>query len=165
MKWKVAVALLVLCAVGACVWAAQSRKPEPVFRGMCWGDPPAKLGPKRLLRHEKPPISIYMKIGDSLRFNDLELESILYCFEDNKLIGVEVIAKNYNALASAAAFKYARAKYVKYEEGKTWYDGIDGTTTACVISKLNGKGRMLLMDVGMSLDDYMTHLQKTVDSW
>lgn len=165
MKWKVVAVVLVLCAVGACVWAAQSKKPEPVFRGMYWGDPPEKLGPKRLLRDEKPPISIYMKIGDPLRLNDLELESILYCFEDNKLIGIEVIARDYDALASAAAFKYARAKHVKYEQDKTWYDGIDGTTTACVISKLNGKGRMLLMDVGMSLEEYIANMQKTAASW
>lgn len=165
MKWKAAVAVLVLCAVGACVWATQSKKPEPVFRDMCWGDPPEKLGPKRLLRIDKPPVAVYMKIGDPLRLNDLELESILYCFENDRLIGIEVIAKDYDALASAAAVKYAHAKYVKYEDKKAWYSGIKGTTTACVISKLNGKGRMLLMDMGMSFEDYMTKLRKTADSW
>lgn len=37
MKWKMVGVVLVLCAVGACVWAVQSQKSELVFRGMRWG--------------------------------------------------------------------------------------------------------------------------------
>ncbi len=165
MKWKVAAVVLVVCAVGACVWAAQSKKPEYVFRDMSWGDPPERLGQNRLLRVDNPPIAVYMKIGDPLRLNNIELESILYYFENDKLIAVEVIAKRYEALASAAAVKYAGARYIKDEGDKTWYGGIGNSRTVCVISKLNGKGRMLLMDAWISLDDYMTNLRKTADSW
>lgn len=172
MKWKIAAAVLVVCAVGVCVWAARPEKPEPVFRGMCWGDSPEKLGSRRLLRMERPPISVYMKIGDPLRMGDLELYSILYCFRNEKLFAIEVIAKDYEALASAVAFKYANAKYIKEDGDATWYHGIGKTTTACIVEPYTGcggKGRMLLMDTVTTLDqfveEYIERIIERANSW
>lgn len=53
------------------------------FRGIKWGDPPAKLGP------HKPSIAkggkqCFERVGEKLQLGDAQLHKVLYCFRENR---------------------------------------------------------------------------------
>jgi len=170
--WKTVVVFLLLFAVGVGLWISKAdvkkaNVKEPVFRDLYWGDPPEKLGEKRLERMRgawekagpglSSEYSVYMKIDDSLRLGSLRLESILYWFDDDRLclIVIDVKDKDYELLATAAEEKYGDAWEKKKTADSVSYFGIGDTTTWCQIEKDYGKATMILYDIGMTRDELM----------
>jgi hypothetical protein len=165
--WKAAAVLLLLCAVGVYIWIGKAdvqkaSAKEPVFRDLYWGEPPEKLGERRLERepwHEgaSPPTRVFMKQDESLRLGSLRLKYINYLFDNDNLCEIRVYAdkKDYEILVAAADEKYGNAVCKEKRADDAYYAGIGDTTTACLIHRYHGSAVMVLFDTGQTFEDLM----------
>lgn len=61
------------------------------FRGLLWGDPPAHLGPARLVSTEGA-VQCFERERENLLFGDAALLSVRYCFQHEGLFLVQLTA-------------------------------------------------------------------------
>lgn len=119
--------VFVLCSVGA----AEIKNSPDGFRGIKWGEPPAKLGARDKLG-EVEVMSAYTRQGDEMSIGEAELNEIRYMFvQDRLFLGVVIEAKNkFNCdrLREAMISGYGEPSDDETDDALWW---IDDAVTIC----------------------------------
>lgn len=110
-----------LCSAGA----AEIKDSPDGFRGIKWGDPPAKLGAREKLG-EVEVLSTYTRKGDKMSIGEARLNEIRYLFvQDRLFLGVVIEAKeklNCDKLMDALTARYGKPVDDGAENALRWID-------------------------------------------
>jgi hypothetical protein len=147
--------LFLLCSMifGQSVYARSFQNEPDGFRGIKWGTDIKEVN--NLVYIDTDPsyggVKKYERKGDEYTIGAAQLNSIIYCFWNDKLMSVTVTFENfvnYNSVKEATTEKFGRGfKHNRYMEEFAWLG--DRTTIMLKYNEISKKGSLYMSSVEM----------------
>lgn len=90
-----------------------------------------------------------MRIGDPLTIDGAELESVEYYFQNNRLMGIDIVGKRHEEMMDVARATYGDSKAATVTDGALVFVDLERTATACMVIDEGMKGRLRLTEAGL----------------